>query len=745
MRGYGLRRKLVLLVAVVAVPLIAFVGYQLAHLYDDLTEQALLTTERNARVGSAGFNRFVHQMAEQGQAVGLAVLGGRLTPQESEEYLRSLGQHAPLSEFTVSDIDGEVVATTFPPEAAEEVASLPEFERVRRGEPFAITALRDIDGRAGLLVLAPVGSPVRGFVAVALDAADIGGIVRTETPGGVVIVTDPEGRLAYSNAPASAALEAGRPLGPEVPTVRAALEGRVGAARRIGLPGLPSPYIGSHVPVPEIGWTVGFYRLRGQALRHVTGEIAQALAIVAAILLIAAAAGWRVSSGILWPLSRLTSAAERLSAGDFDTEVAVRTDDEIGVLAEGFRDMQGSLRRTFASVREVAQAGGRLNEATLVDEVALAGARHLVRLLHAGAGVVTLFAHDPALHGVGTDDVEGLSSEARSRVPDTALAESGYRLTMLDPRDERYPYGRFLVSLALSAERQAIGRADVVVAPRHAEPQFVRGDVELAVGLAQQIAVALANAGRFELESEIAGTLQDALLTQPFPIPRTEVGLAYRPATQGTRVGGDFYDFIRVDEVRFVLVLGDISGHGLEAARHMTAAKGALRSFAVEDPSPGRVLDRANVVIGEQLEPGRFVTVFLTLLDTETGEVRTANAGHPPPFVLTAPEGRQSVLPVGGPPLGVVPGFEYEESTVRLRDGDWVVAFSDGLTEARGPYGALFGEEGVAALLERTWPTSPSELADALALAAEEFAGGRLTDDLAVLVFRRIAGEAAAG
>ncbi|MBE0475703.1 MAG: SpoIIE family protein phosphatase [Coriobacteriia bacterium] len=471
---------------------------------------------------------------------------------------------------------------------------------------------------------------------------------------------------------------------------------------------------------------------------HASGRWDETVLATLIAFLVASVATWRVSAGILSPVKRLTEAVSRIAGGDFDGPIEVRGADEIGLLADGFREMQGSLGRTFESVGVVAEAGRAINETMDARSIARTGLRHIATLLHGRSAALTVFRGAdgrPHVHGFGTDDALGLSSDMRLRVRDHALRGRTRRLTLLQAPSRQDCRARFLVSLPLTAEGEFIGRVDLIAAPEHGVPEFERSDVELAVGLAQQLGIALANARRFETEALISQTLQDALLTKPFPIRGIGLGLTYRPAMDGARVGGDFYDFIRVDEHRVAVVLGDISGKGIAAARHTAAAKGALRSFALDDPSPASVLSRANTAIAEQVDVGTFVTAFYALLDTRTGMVRYANAGHPAPFLVSV-ENDPSVLYAGGPPLGVRPGTAYSEERIGLARGERLVLFSDGLTEARSPDGALLGDDDVGAVLGRTRGT-PQGIANALARAAEAHARGPLADDLAVVVLER--------
>src|ERR687897_2558405 len=193
---------------------------------------------------------------------------------------------------------------------------------------------------------------------------------------------------------------------------------------------------------------------------------------------------------------------------------------------------------------------------------------------------------------------------------------------------------------------------------------------------------------RVEQDLRVARGIQHALL--PKDLPELEGwGIAhhYRPARE---VGGDFYDFLNLNDGRVGLVIGDVSGKGIPAALVMACTQSVLRAVAQRAGiTPGQALEEANEVLFTYLPPNMFVTCFYAIFDPTEGRLRYANAGHNLPCCWH--EGIASELRARGMPLGLMPGMAYEEKEMTLAPGDGVLFYSDGLVEAHNPKGEMFG------------------------------------------------------
>lgn len=212
---------------------------------------------------------------------------------------------------------------------------------------------------------------------------------------------------------------------------------------------------------------------------------------------------------------------------------------------------------------------------------------------------------------------------------------------------------------------------------------FTPAETGLLALLAERAASHIRHAQEHERVRGIVGKLQRALLAEPGrPHPNLDVAIRYLPVGQSTLVGGDWCETVRLHFGRTLLVVGDVMGHGLEAAVDMTAYRSALRYIASADLPPHRVLRQLDD--SASAEPDRRpATCLLARVDPNRGQVTFASAGHLPPAVIDA-EGRTSLLPVPvGPPLGTGLGG-YEPATYRLDPTQTLVLFTDGLVEHRG-------------------------------------------------------------
>ena len=170
-------------------------------------------------------------------------------------------------------------------------------------------------------------------------------------------------------------------------------------------------------------------------------------------------------------------------------------------------------------------------------------------------------------------------------------------------------------------------------------------------------------------------------------------------ASAHLEIGGDLYDYVALDDGRLAVVLGDVTGHGVDAAADMAMAKFVFRTLVREHPEPCDFLAAANDVVVGEIAPGKFITMLYLLVDPERGDVAIASAGHPPPR-LVRPDGTVVGIEARGLALGVDEGMTYDEIDAELEPGGSVVLYTDGVIEARRG-GELYGIPRLDALLAR--------------------------------------------
>jgi serine phosphatase RsbU (regulator of sigma subunit) len=252
--------------------------------------------------------------------------------------------------------------------------------------------------------------------------------------------------------------------------------------------------------------------------------------------------------------------------------------------------------------------------------------------------------------------------------------------------------------------------------------------------ISQQAALAIDNARLYQQQKEFAETMQQSLLPRERPHVRgLEVGTVYESAAQ-VDVGGDVYDFAELPDGRLAVVLGDVTGHGIDATADMAMAKFVFRSLAAEHPEPADFLAHANEVVVREIAPGKFITMA-SVLAAADGTVECASAGHPMPRLVRT-DGSVEPVRCGGLALGIAEEQEYESVRARLELGECVALYTDGVIEARKGR-ELFGTDRLdAALAERAGEPAQSVAVGVLD-ACRTFSGGDLIDDCAVVVIRR--------
>jgi serine phosphatase RsbU (regulator of sigma subunit) len=255
-------------------------------------------------------------------------------------------------------------------------------------------------------------------------------------------------------------------------------------------------------------------------------------------------------------------------------------------------------------------------------------------------------------------------------------------------------------------------------------------------GLAAIVADAYRSRTQAALKREraVTDTLQRAFLSGWDMLPHLRVGTAYLSSTRDAAVGGDLFDVHRLDDHRAMLLVADISGKGLSAAVETAQVKYSVRTLTETEGDPAVVLERFNTTfIRSAPEPDAFVSVFVGVLDDRDLTFEYASAGHGSAFVRTG--GQVTALPVTGPVIGLVEGQQYTKGQVALAVGDLIVLATDGLTEARDQAGIMLGEDRAIAWIARANP-DPQRLVDEIVAQLKSYGGGRITDDLALLVIR---------
>ena len=276
---------------------------------------------------------------------------------------------------------------------------------------------------------------------------------------------------------------------------------------------------------------------------------------------------------------------------------------------------------------------------------------------------------------------------------------------------------------------------------------FSSQDMELLTGIASSAAIAIENArlyaiavekGRLERELQMAREVQTNLIPRETPeLPGWEFAAAWRPARE---VSGDFYDFIRPAEPGLGIVVADVTDKGMPAALFMAHTRSVLRASLTGQSTPGEALTAANRLVCADSSNGMFVTLCYVQLQPYSGQVTWVNAGHNPPLVYRARRQAFDELGRHGLPLGIDGDVPFGQSTTSLEADDFIVMYTDGLTEGADSKGTEFGLERVRQALRPMTGSSAGEILVRLLESHSEFLGATAPpDDVTVVVLRHVA------
>ena len=254
----------------------------------------------------------------------------------------------------------------------------------------------------------------------------------------------------------------------------------------------------------------------------------------------------------------------------------------------------------------------------------------------------------------------------------------------------------------------------------------------------QQLLTVRGQQEKIEGELEIAQTIQRAMLPTVFPpfLDRLDLNIygMVRPAKE---IGGDLYDFyVRHDKLFFCI--GDVSGKGVPAALVMATIRSLFRSITAHEEKADRIMQILNDSLSENNEQLMFVTLFLGVLDLESGELNYCNAGHNAPVIIDGHQAKEKSIPVlPNLPLGIEPGFAFTAQAMQLHRDDTLFLYTDGLTEAANKRMELFSESRMMDVLAKVNGLRPQQIVDSILTEVGRFVNGaEQSDDLTMLVIR---------
>jgi sigma-B regulation protein RsbU (phosphoserine phosphatase) len=311
-------------------------------------------------------------------------------------------------------------------------------------------------------------------------------------------------------------------------------------------------------------------------------------------------------------------------------------------------------------------------------------------------------------------------------------------------KDRNESLVRSVLSVPLTLKGRMIGLLNLF--NKRTEPGFTDADARLLGIIATQSAQVLEHARLFaeeqalklmQEEMNLACKIQmDLLPKEPPRFAGYDIAGATIPAKA---VGGDYFDFILLDDDTLAICLGDVSGKGMPAALLMANLQATLRGQIMTDSSPRKFLTRSNALIYRSTDDDKFATLFCGILNRKTNELTYANAGHNYPLLLQAGE-EPKRLEAGGLVLGCLEDFSYTDSVVPLSAGDALLIYSDGITESINTNDEEYGEERLAGLLAQHREDTAQQLIERIVSDVRAHAGtSSQMDDMTLLIIRRIA------
>lgn len=431
-----------------------------------------------------------------------------------------------------------------------------------------------------------------------------------------------------------------------------------------------------------------------------------------------------------------------------DQRILIALADPIAIALENallYRDVQ----RRKAESDLLYEVGMKLNQTLDLDET-LSTILDLIGevLPHDAAGISLVSGEPPSIETVSMRGYPpGIEDSLRLNLGEGAVGwvvKTGEPLRIPDvARDRRYvlvrPTTRSELVVPMRSEGRVIGafnlENDLVDAYR---PR----DVRLLMSLANQAAISVQRARlhrevlrtqRLEHEVELARRIQQSFL--PLEDPKVAGYDISGRTIPSLEVGGDLYDFIRITDDQFGVLVADVAGKGIPAALILATFQAAIKSEVRNQYEIKRVLRNVNRLLCESTRPEQFVTAFYGVLDLSRRVLTYANAGHNPPVLLRA-GGKIEMLDEGGLILGAFPEAAYEQARVDLKPGDLLFLYTDGATESVGADGEEFGLERLIQLLRDRRDAPAGEIRLAIEEEILRHCGGQASDDVTLVVLK---------
>ncbi len=400
------------------------------------------------------------------------------------------------------------------------------------------------------------------------------------------------------------------------------------------------------------------------------------------------------------------------------TYMSTKLDDK-GLLYE----LEARLEAKKAELRDLATMGAVITSIHEIESVLSVVMDMAIRLVNGEVGVILLDEEGElkakTSWGVSDEFVKSLKYQDE----DSLVAYCHDRKTTVlqgagDFEGEQDPAMTSLICAPIKTSQTCYGV--MVIINKADGGSFSDEDKEILEMLLSFVAVAIDNSlliedklarQRIEQEIAVARQIQETILPADIEhLPGADIGAVYYPARE---VGGDFYDVIKIDESRFIVIIGEVSNKGIPAALVMSAAAGIIRATVASDPAidVAHLASKLNNTLAEHIikDRGMFVTLFFSRFDLESGTLTYCNAGHLPGLFYSVQSKTVTELATGGTIVGQFLGVPFKQGAQKVTTGDRLFLFTDGLTEAANAGNVLYGRERVEEVFKDHIDLTPQE------------------------------------
>jgi sigma-B regulation protein RsbU (phosphoserine phosphatase) len=398
-----------------------------------------------------------------------------------------------------------------------------------------------------------------------------------------------------------------------------------------------------------------------------------------------------------------------------------------------------------------------VNSSLDLDEVLERVIDGVLTAVHAERGFVMLRENDGRLtfrtaRGIDQSTIETPRFQVSRSVVESVAIDGQPMLTNDAMTDSRFSGRESVMMLGLRSILCAPLRVqDKIIGVIYVDNRlqagiFTHEDLDLLSAIASSAAIAIENArlyqvavekGRMDRELEMARRVQSSLLPNETPhLPGWEFAACWQPARE---VAGDYYDFAPCADAKTGLVIADVTDKGMPAALFMALTRSAIRANVCGAASPADGIASANRLVCAESTRGLFVTLFFGLLDPASGDVTYVNAGHNPPLFYRAVEDDLVKLKATGMPLGIDTAAIFGQRTIRMQPGDFMVLYTDGITEAFDEHGSEFGDERLQRVVYDLRNAPVEEIQTSLLRTVNDFIENAApSDDITVMVVKRL-------